>query len=188
MYRSNRSFNVPPPGIPRAFYTFVVPGRREFDYQSLPGCGKFDPHAKGVGNLNRSLDFMWNLWALCTWRATMAGTQCASNVDCILTDWQVNEVNIVTLTDFLPDFFFQATCVTEWIKHLSHVFTELKIHHYIHHYISVNKELPTSIGWVIPLHWSSLTICTGFVAIQHANLFTIIWLKQGYIKINSWFP
>ena len=95
MYRSNRSFNIPPPGIPRAFYTFVVPGRREFHYQSLPRCGKFDPHAKGVGNLNRSLDFMWNLWALCTWRATMAGTQCASNVDCILTDWQVNEVNIV---------------------------------------------------------------------------------------------
>ena len=25
----------------------------------------------------------------------MAGTQRASNVDCILTDWQVNEVNIV---------------------------------------------------------------------------------------------
>ena len=79
----------------RAFYTFVVPERREFDYQSLPGCGEFDPHAKGVGNLNRSLDFMWNLWALCTWRAIMAGTQCTSNVDCILTDWQVNEVNIV---------------------------------------------------------------------------------------------
>ena len=95
MYRSNRSFNIPPPGIPRAFDTFAVPGRREFDYQSLPGCGEFDPHAKGVGNLNRSLDFMWNLWALCTWRAIMAGTQCTSNVDCILTDWQVNEVNIV---------------------------------------------------------------------------------------------
>ena len=30
----------------RAFYTFVVPGRRELDYQSLPGCGEFDPHAK----------------------------------------------------------------------------------------------------------------------------------------------
>ena len=38
MYRSNRSFNIPPPpGIPRAFDTFAVPGRREFDYQSLPG-------------------------------------------------------------------------------------------------------------------------------------------------------
>ena len=25
----------------------------------------------------------------------MAGMQCAANVDCLLTDWQVNEVNIV---------------------------------------------------------------------------------------------
>ena len=42
----------PPPGIPRAFDTFAVPGRREFDYQSFPGGGEFDPHALGVGNLN----------------------------------------------------------------------------------------------------------------------------------------
>ena len=48
----------PPPGIPRAFDTFAVPGRREFDYQSFPGGGKFDPHALGVGNLNCTLDFM----------------------------------------------------------------------------------------------------------------------------------
>ena len=41
-----------PPGIPRAFDTFAVPGRREFDYQSLPAGGEFDPHALGVGNLN----------------------------------------------------------------------------------------------------------------------------------------
>ena len=34
-----------PPGIPRAFDTFAVSGRREFDYQSLPGGGEFDPHA-----------------------------------------------------------------------------------------------------------------------------------------------
>ena len=34
------------------------PERREFDYQSLPGGGKFDPHALGVGNLNCTLDFM----------------------------------------------------------------------------------------------------------------------------------
>ena len=85
----------PLPGIPWAFDTFVVPGRREFDYQSLPGSGEFDPHAKGVGNLNRSLDFMWNVWALCTWRAIMAGTRCATNADCRLTDRQVNEVKIV---------------------------------------------------------------------------------------------
>ena len=66
MYRSNRSFNnppsPPPPGIPRAFDTFAVPGRREFDYQCLPGGGEFDPYALGVGNLNCTLDFMWNLW------------------------------------------------------------------------------------------------------------------------------
>ena len=41
-YLSNRSFNIPP-GIPRAFDTFVVPERREFDYQTLPGGGEFDP-------------------------------------------------------------------------------------------------------------------------------------------------
>ena len=62
MYRSNRSFNMPPPGKPRAFDTFAVPGRREFDYQSLPGGGEFDLHALGVGNLNCTHDFMWNLW------------------------------------------------------------------------------------------------------------------------------
>ena len=32
----------PPPGIPRAFDTFAVPGRSEFDYQSLPGGGEFE--------------------------------------------------------------------------------------------------------------------------------------------------
>ena len=32
----------PPPGIPRAFDTFAVPRRREFDYQSLPGGGEFE--------------------------------------------------------------------------------------------------------------------------------------------------
>ena len=48
----------PPPGIPRAFDTFAVQGRREFDYQSVPGGGEFDPHALGVGDLNCSLDFM----------------------------------------------------------------------------------------------------------------------------------
>ena len=58
MYRSNRSFNMPPLGIPRAFDIFAVPGRREFDYQSLLGGGEFDPHALGVGNLNCTLDFM----------------------------------------------------------------------------------------------------------------------------------
>ena len=37
-------------------YTFAVPGRREFDYQSLPGGGEFAPHALGVWNLNCTLD------------------------------------------------------------------------------------------------------------------------------------
>ena len=59
MYRSNRSFNMPPPVIPRAFDTFAVPGRREFDYQSFPGGGELDPHALGVGNLNCTLDLAW---------------------------------------------------------------------------------------------------------------------------------
>ena len=36
----------------------AVPGRREFDFQSLPGDGEFNPHALGVGNLNCTLDFM----------------------------------------------------------------------------------------------------------------------------------
>ena len=47
-----------PLGFPRAFDTFAVLGRREFDYQSLPGGEEFDPHALGVGNLNCTLDFM----------------------------------------------------------------------------------------------------------------------------------
>ena len=51
--------HLPPPlGIPRAFDTFAVPGRKEFDYQSLPGGGEFEPHALGVGNLDCTLDFM----------------------------------------------------------------------------------------------------------------------------------
>ena len=36
-------------GIPRAFDTFAVPGRREFDYQRVPGGGEFYSHAYGVG-------------------------------------------------------------------------------------------------------------------------------------------
>ena len=46
------------PGIPRTFDTFAVLGRREFDYQRLPGDGEFDSHVLGVGNLNCTLDFM----------------------------------------------------------------------------------------------------------------------------------
>ena len=47
-----------PPGTPRVFDTFAVSGRREFDYQSLPGSGEFDPHALGVASLNCTFDFM----------------------------------------------------------------------------------------------------------------------------------
>ena len=36
----------PPPGIPRAFDNFAVPGRREFDHQSLPGGGEFELHPR----------------------------------------------------------------------------------------------------------------------------------------------
>ena len=51
---SDLSFNVSvksklqhaPPGIPWAFDTFAVPGRREFDYQSLPGGGEFELHPR----------------------------------------------------------------------------------------------------------------------------------------------
>ena len=42
MYRQ-----YPPPGIPQAFDTFAAPGRRAFNYQSLPGGGELDPHALG---------------------------------------------------------------------------------------------------------------------------------------------
>ena len=35
-----------PTGIPWAFDTFAVPGRREFDYQSLPSGGEFELHPR----------------------------------------------------------------------------------------------------------------------------------------------
>ena len=38
--------HAPPPGKPRAFDTFAVPGRREFDYQSFPGGGEFELHPR----------------------------------------------------------------------------------------------------------------------------------------------
>ena len=86
MYRSNRSFNILPLGIPRAFDTFAVPGRREFDYQRLLGGGVLDPHALGVGNLNCTLNFMLNLWrGELTW-----GTQCYLNfVEKIVPLWPI---------------------------------------------------------------------------------------------------
>ena len=80
MYRSNRSFNIPPPlpGIPRAFDTFF-PGRREFDYQSLPaGGGEFDPQALGVGNIWTALSISCEISkSRNLWRGELSwGTRC----------------------------------------------------------------------------------------------------------------
>ena len=44
MYRSNRSFNMPPRAYRGHLTPFSVPGGREFDYQSLPGGGEFELH------------------------------------------------------------------------------------------------------------------------------------------------
>ena len=44
MNQLNQSFNIPsPPGILQAFDTFAILGRSEFEYQSLPGSGEFEP-------------------------------------------------------------------------------------------------------------------------------------------------
>ena len=45
MYQSNRSLNIPPPGIPRAFDVFSCPRGREFDELSFPGGGEFDHYS-----------------------------------------------------------------------------------------------------------------------------------------------
>ena len=76
MYRSNRSFNMRPPGKPRVFDTFAVPGRREFDYQSLPGGGEFDPHALGVASYHGGRGvrgFSWKRLCLCGQLVTRKG-------------------------------------------------------------------------------------------------------------------
>ena len=54
MYRSNCSFNIPPPqGIPWAFDVFCCPGGREFDELSLPRGGAFDHYSQGVWEFDR---------------------------------------------------------------------------------------------------------------------------------------
>ena len=58
MYQSNRSLNIPPPGLPRAFDVSSCPGGREFDELSLSRGGAFNHYSQGVGNLITSLDFM----------------------------------------------------------------------------------------------------------------------------------
>ena len=46
LIKKNLCVQLFPPGIPRAFDTFAVPGRREFDYQSLPEGGEFELHSR----------------------------------------------------------------------------------------------------------------------------------------------
>ena len=59
MYQSNRSLNIPPPGITGHLTSFPArEGGREFDELSLPQGGAFDHYSKGVGNLIASFDFM----------------------------------------------------------------------------------------------------------------------------------
>ena len=87
MYRSNRSFNIPPPDIPRAFDTFAVPGRWEFDYRSLPGGGEFDSYALGVGNLNCTLDFRVKSLV---WRAIMGDVVLEDFVENIVPLWPID--------------------------------------------------------------------------------------------------
>ena len=55
MYQSNRGFNIPPPGIPRAFDVFFCPGGGNLINFIFPGAGIY---SLGVGNLIASLDFM----------------------------------------------------------------------------------------------------------------------------------
>ena len=59
----------------------------------------------------------------------MARTRCATNVDCILTDWQVNEVNIVVKCsnrfripklDFLKT---QSLGIGNLLRHFTTMFT-----------------------------------------------------------------
>ena len=56
--QSNWSFNIPLPGIPRAFDAFSCSVGREFDELSPPRGRAFDHHSQGVGNLIASFDFM----------------------------------------------------------------------------------------------------------------------------------
>ena len=42
MRRSNRDFNMPPPGKPRALDSFLCPGSGEFDL-FVSGVGKIEP-------------------------------------------------------------------------------------------------------------------------------------------------
>ena len=57
-----------PPPPPRAYSGYLTP---------LPSWGGGNLNIRvfqAVGNLNHSLNFIWNLWALCMWQAIMANT------------------------------------------------------------------------------------------------------------------
>ena len=60
MYRSNRSFNMPPP--PRAYPGHLTPlpsrGGGNLIIRVFQGVGNLIPHALEVGNLNCTLDFI----------------------------------------------------------------------------------------------------------------------------------
>ena len=60
MYQLNRSFNSPSP-----FHRGHTLGIWHLCCTGEEGIW-LSESSKGVGNLNHSLDFMWNLWALCT--------------------------------------------------------------------------------------------------------------------------
>ena len=72
----------PTPGIPRAFDTFAIPGRRKFDYQSLPGGGEFDPHALGVGEFDPHPRF--HVKSL-SWRDILGDVVCYTAVFSVVT-------------------------------------------------------------------------------------------------------
>ena len=79
MYWSNQSFNTPPPP-PRAYPEHLTPllswGGGNLIIRVFQGLGNFIPIQR-VGNLNRTLDFMWNLWALSIARGELSWrTQC----------------------------------------------------------------------------------------------------------------
>ena len=75
MYLSNQSFNIHLP--------------REFDYQSLPGGGEFDPHALGVGEFELHPRFHVKFLA---WRAIIG--------DAVLEDFRGKIVPYLKVFEF----------------------------------------------------------------------------------------
>ena len=82
MYQSNRSFNIPTPGIPRAFDAFSCPRGRAFDH-----------HLQGVGNLSASPDVMLRValiprWVDKSWRRQRRQTLMNSK-EKIVYSWRI---------------------------------------------------------------------------------------------------